>query len=103
MGALEGHIVSGADLFAPHGADLAVDGDLAALDPLLCLAAGGHQIGEFQHAFLKAQETGKAVTLCCAIGDDTVDGRPYAEIVEIAQRYIRSVGGFEGFAEWGLV
>ena len=48
MGALEGHIVSGADLFAPHGADLAVDGDLAALDPLLCLAAGGHQIGEFQ-------------------------------------------------------
>ena len=33
MGALEGHIVSGADLFAPHGADLAVDGDLAALDP----------------------------------------------------------------------
>ena len=55
------------------------------------------------YAFLKAQETGKAVTLCCAIGDDTVDGRPYAEIVEIAQRYIRSVGGFEKFAEWGLV
>ena len=55
------------------------------------------------YAFLKAQETGKAVTLCCAIGDDTVDGRSYAEIVEIAQRYIRSVGGFEKFAEWGLV
>ena len=55
------------------------------------------------YAFLKAQEIGKAVTLCCAIGDDTVDGRPYAEIVEIAQRYIRSVGGFEKFAEWGLV
>ena len=55
------------------------------------------------YAFLKAQETGKAVTLCCAIGDDTVDGRPYAEIVEIAQRYIRSVGGFQKFAEWGLV
>ena len=55
------------------------------------------------YAFLKAQETGKPVTLCCAIGDDTVDGRPYAEIVEIAQRYIRSVGGFEKFAEWGLV
>ena len=45
------------------------------------------------YAFLKAQEIGKAVTLCCAIGNDTVDGRPYAEIVEIAQRYIRSVGG----------
>ena len=55
------------------------------------------------YAFLKAQETGKAVTLCCAIGDDAVDGRPYAEIVEIARNYIRSVGGFEKFAEWGLV
>ena len=55
------------------------------------------------YAFLKAQETGKPVTLCCAIGDDTVDGRPYEKIVEIAQNYIRSVGGFEKFAEWGLV
>ena len=55
------------------------------------------------YAFLKAQETGKPVTLCCAIGDDTVDGRPYAEIVEVARNYIRSVGGFEKFAEWGLV
>lgn len=55
------------------------------------------------YAFLKAQETGKAVELCCAIGDDTVDGRPYAEIVEICREYIRSVGGFEKFAEWGLV
>lgn len=55
------------------------------------------------YAFLKAQETGKPVTLCCAIGDDTVDGRPYSEIVEIARNYIRSVGGFEKFAEWGLV
>ena len=55
------------------------------------------------YTFLKAQETGKPVTLCCAIGDDTVDGRPYAEIVEIARNYIRSVGGFEQFAEWGLV
>lgn len=55
------------------------------------------------YAFLKAQETGKPVTLCCAIGDDAVGGRPYAEIVEIARNYIRSVGGFEKFAEWGLV
>ena len=55
------------------------------------------------YAFLKAQETGKPVTLCCAIGGDTVDGRPYAEIVEIARNYIHSVGGFERFAEWGLV
>lgn len=54
------------------------------------------------YAFLKAQETGAPVELCCAIGDDTVDGRPYSEIVEIARNYIQSVGGFEKFAEWGL-
>jgi len=54
------------------------------------------------YAFLKAQETGKPVGLCCAIGDETVDGKPYSEIVSIARDYIRSVGGFEKFAEWGL-
>lgn len=55
------------------------------------------------YAWLKAQETGKPVELCCAIGDDSVDGLPFAEIVEIAREYIRSVGGFEKFAEWGLI
>ncbi len=55
------------------------------------------------YAWLKAQETGKPVELCCAIGDDSVDGRPYAEIVEIARNYIKNLGGFEKFAEWGLV
>lgn len=55
------------------------------------------------YAWLKAQETGRPVELCCAIGDDTVDGVPYAEIVEIARGYIQSLGGFEKFAEWGLV
>ena len=54
------------------------------------------------YAFLKAQETGKPVELCCAIGDTEIDGRPYSEIVDIARRYIRDVGGFEKFAEWGL-
>lgn len=54
------------------------------------------------YAFLKAQETGKEVNLCCAIGDDTIDGKPYSEIVEIARNYIKEVGGFEKFAEWGL-
>ena len=54
------------------------------------------------YAFLKAQETGEVVTLSCAIGDDTIDGKPYSEIVEIARDYINSVGGFEKFAEWGL-
>ena len=54
------------------------------------------------YAFLKAQETGKVVELCCAIGDDTIDGKPYSEIVEIARDYINKIGGFEKFAEWGL-
>ena len=55
------------------------------------------------YAWLKAQKTGRPVELCCAIGDDSVDGKPYAEIVSIAGDYIRSEGGFERFAEWGLV
>jgi S-adenosylmethionine synthetase len=54
------------------------------------------------YAFLKAQKTGQPVELCCAIGDEMIDGRPYTEIVNIAKRYIDSVGGFEKFAEWGL-
>lgn len=55
------------------------------------------------YAWLKAQQTGQPVELCCAIGDETVGGVPYAEIVRTAKKYIRSVGGFERFAEWGLV
>lgn len=54
------------------------------------------------YAYIKAQETGKEVNLSCAIGDFFVDGRPYSEIVEIARKYIKEVGGFEKFAEWGL-
>lgn len=54
------------------------------------------------YAFLKAQETGKPVELCCAIGDEEIDGKPYSEIVEIARDYIKSIGGFEAFACWGL-
>lgn len=55
------------------------------------------------YAWLKAQETGKPVELCCAIGDDRIDGRPYREIVEICRNFIESIGGFERFAEWGLI
>ena len=55
------------------------------------------------YAWLKAQEDGVPVELCCAIGDRTIDGRPYSDIVQIAREFIRSVGGFERFAEWGLV
>lgn len=55
------------------------------------------------YAFLKAQQTGKPVELVCAIGDDTIDGLPYEKVVETAKGYIHSLGGFEKFAEWGLV
>lgn len=63
------------------------------------------------YCHLLAQQTGNVVTACCAIGDETVNilvGNeprriPYADIVSAAGAYIRSLGGFERFAEWGLV
>lgn len=55
------------------------------------------------YAFLKAQITQSPVYLCCAIGQETIDGKPYDEIVDIARTYIKSIGGFEKFAEWGLI
>lgn len=54
------------------------------------------------YAFLKAQETGEVVELSTSIGDSEVDGKPYEEIVSIAEDYINMLGGFEKFAEWGL-
>lgn len=55
------------------------------------------------YAWLEAQRSGQPVQLCCAIGDETINGIPYEEIVEIARAYINELGGFEKFAEWGLV
>lgn len=55
------------------------------------------------YAWLKAQQTGETVELTCAIGDDTVDGVPYEKIVETARTFIHRLGGFEKFAEWGLI
>ena len=55
------------------------------------------------YAWLEAQRTGKPLELCCAIGDETVGGIPSEEIVETARAFIQSLGGFEKFAEWGLV
>lgn len=54
------------------------------------------------YAFLKAQETGKIQEFSCAIGDETIDNKPYEEIVEIAKEYINKIGGFEELAKWGL-
>lgn len=55
------------------------------------------------YAFLKAQETGEVVDISCAIWDEKVDGMEYQSIIDIAKDYIISKGGFEKFAEWGLV
>lgn len=54
------------------------------------------------YAFLKAQKTGTEQCFSCAIGDKEIDGIPYSEIVDIARNYIKELGGFEKFAEWGL-
>lgn len=55
------------------------------------------------YCYLKAQALGKPYELACSIGDDTVDGRPYYQVVEMAREYIERIGGFEKFAEWGLI
>lgn len=61
---------------------------------------------------LLAQETRGEVTACCAIGDTHVvfdfggyksDPKPYSKVVDSARDYIRKLGGFEEFAEWGLI
>ena len=54
------------------------------------------------YAFKKAQKLNKVVEISCAIGDEKVDGKLYKEIVEEARIYIKEIGGFEKFAEWGL-
>lgn len=55
------------------------------------------------YCHIMAQQTGREYKACCAIGDEYIDGKPYAEIVEIAREYINKLGGFEAFAEWGLI
>ena len=55
------------------------------------------------YAWYLAQFMQEPVEICCAIGDESVQGKPYEEIVEFARSYIKSIGGFEKFAEWGLI
>jgi S-adenosylmethionine synthetase len=55
------------------------------------------------YAFLKAQVENQNIELHCSIGDTTIDGKSYSDIVSIAKEYIDKVGGFEKFAEWGLL
>lgn len=53
--------------------------------------------------WIQAQIKGETVIACCAIGDEYVCGVPYDRIVEVAGKFIRRRGGFEKFAEWGLI
>ena len=55
------------------------------------------------YAWLMAQRGERIVEMSCAIGDTEVNGIPYWLIVETARGYIHTLGGFEKFAEWGLV
>lgn len=55
------------------------------------------------YAFCLAQARGVPVEISCAIGDEYIGDIPYSKIVESAKTYIRCMGGFEKFAEWGLV
>lgn len=62
---------------------------------------------------LMAEARNHTVEALCAIGDENVvvtdtetDEKmtvPYSEIVSTAQNYVGSIGGFEKFAEWGLI
>lgn len=78
--------------------------------------------------YLESIRTGHQVSASCSIGDETVkvwssessaeshssnaesrqgsptgNGIPYKDIVEQARLYIHTIGGFEKFAEWGLI
>lgn len=55
------------------------------------------------YAHILAQRFGVPIQMCCAIGDENVNGIPYSQIVEEARKYIKDIGGFEKFAEWGLI
>ena len=53
--------------------------------------------------YLESIRTGHEVTASCSIGDETVNGIPYKDIVEQARLYIHTIGGCEKFARGGLV
>ena len=64
---------------------------------------------------LIAKTENENVTACCSIGDEEITFRigegktyrkrveSYEDVVKMARGYIQSVGGFEKFAEWGLI
>lgn len=58
------------------------------------------------YCFLKAQQDKQEYKAICSIGDTNVNVNgeqvPFSVIVETARQYIKSIGGFEKLAEWGL-
>ena len=54
-------------------------------------------------AHVMANHTNSTKEYLCAIGDETVNGIPYREIVNVARDYVKGIGGFEKLAETGLV
>lgn len=55
------------------------------------------------YCWLEAQRYHQPIEYSCAIADDMIGHLPYNEIVDIARNYIKDIGGFEKFAEWGLI
>lgn len=62
-------------------------------------------------AHLLAQQYAQDVEISCSIGDKFVNATigkqkmtfKYSDIVKEAEKYIKAIGGFESFAEWGLI
>ena len=55
------------------------------------------------YAFNESQRKHETIQANCSIGDELINGIPYKNIVSEAKEYIDSLGGFEKFAEWGLI
>lgn len=55
------------------------------------------------YCHIMANKLGQEINACCAIGDEEVEECPYDKMIKIAEHYIKSIGGFEKLAEWGLI
>ena len=55
------------------------------------------------YVWILSQLMGKEVNFSCAIGDTDINEVPYSIIVNEAKKFIDKIGGFEKFAEWGIV
>lgn len=61
------------------------------------------------YAYLKATNYCRPIDYFCGIGDKEVSCLtygttvPFEEMIRVAREYIKEIGGFEKFAEWGLI